>query len=186
VVENDLHDPTFGTVTQRERSHMKGSRPVVVEIALFAMILGLSQPVMAHSPFHARMVGAEEVPPISTGAAGFLRGEMNDDQTEFTYSMIYFNLQGGTPLFAHLHLGQPGVVGGIVFFLCGGAGKPACPPSGTPLTGSITPADVLGPAEQGISAGELRELLRDMNAGTTYVNVYTQDFPAGEIRGQLK
>ena len=164
----------------------KGNASVVVGIAIFGMILGISRPVMAHTPFHSRMVGAEEVPPVLTGAAGLLRGEMNDDQTEFTYSMIYFNLQGGTPLFAHLHLGQPEVAGGIVFFLCGGGGKPACPAPGTLLTGGITPADVVGPADQGISAGELRELLRDMRAGTTYIDVHTQDFQAGEIRGQLK
>jgi hypothetical protein len=103
---------------------MKGNAPVVAGMALFGVILGILQPVMAHSPFHSRMVGAEEVPPISTGAAGFLRGEMNDDQTEFTYSMIYFNLQGGTPLSAHLHLGQPGVAGGIVFCAAG----PGSPP----------------------------------------------------------
>jgi CHRD domain-containing protein len=166
---------------------LKGNAPLGVGIPLFAMILGISQPVMAHEPFHARMVGAEEVPPVSTGAAGFLRGEMNDDQTEFTYSMIYFNLQGnGTPFFASLHLGQPGVTGGIVFFLCGGGGKPDCPPAGTLLKGSIGPGDVIGPAGQGISAGELRELLRDMSAGTTYINLHTLDFPDGEIRGQLK
>ena len=49
----------------------------------------------------------------------------------------------------------------------------------------ITAASVIGPAGQGISAGEFAELIRAIRSGNAYVNVHTMTFPAGEIRGQL-
>ena len=44
---------------------------------------------------------------------------------------------------------------------------------------------MIGPAAQGIAAGELGELSRAMRAGVTYANVHTATYPAGEIRGQI-
>ena len=45
---------------------------------------------------------------------------------------------------------------------------------------------VLGPAAQGIQAGDLAAVLPMMRRGLTYTNVHTAAYPAGEIRGQLK
>ena len=53
------------------------------------------------------------------------------------------------------------------------------------VTGTVTSADVIGPASQGIAPGEFGELVRAMRAGITYVNVHSTMFPAGEIRGQI-
>jgi hypothetical protein len=36
----------------------------------------------------------------------------------------------GSVTAAHIHLGQEDGVGGVIAFLCGGGGKPACPQSG--------------------------------------------------------
>jgi hypothetical protein len=75
--------------------------------------------------------------------------------------------------------------GGVIAFLCGGAGKPLCPESGS-VSGTIIAADIIGPAEQGIAIGEFSEALRAFRTGSVYVNVHTQLFPNGEIRGQVR
>ena len=87
-------------------------------------------------------------------------------------------------MFAHIHFGQRSVNGGVAASLCGGGGKPACPQSGT-VTGTVVPADVVGPAGQGIAAGEFDELVAAIRAGRTYANVHSTKFPPGEIRGQI-
>jgi hypothetical protein len=53
------------------------------------------------------------------------------------------------------------------------------------LSGTILPTNVIGPATQGIAAGEFEELVAAIRAGVVYANVHTSAFPAGEIRGQL-
>lgn len=82
--------------------------------------------------------------------------------------------------------------GGISVFLCsnlgnGPAGTQACPnPSGS-VRGTITAANVIGPAgQEGIGAGEFDKLAQALRAGVAYVNVHTQQFPGGEIRAQLR
>jgi hypothetical protein len=32
-------------------------------------------------------------------------------------------------MFAHIHVGQPDVNGGVTVFFCGGGGRPACAPA---------------------------------------------------------
>ena len=53
------------------------------------------------------------------------------------------------------------------------------------MSGTIVPADVIGPAGQGIAGGEFEEVVRAIRAGATYVNVHNETYPSGEIRGQL-
>ncbi len=45
--------------------------------------------------------------------------------------------------------------------------------------------DVIGPALQGIAVGEFDELVEAIEDRLTYVNVHSDVFPGGEIRGQL-
>ena len=52
--------------------------------------------------------------------------------------------------------------------------------------GVITAANVIGPAGQGIAAGEFAELIRAIKGGRTYANVHSSSFPGGEIRGKIQ
>jgi hypothetical protein len=54
------------------------------------------------------------------------------------------------------------------------------------VMGTITAAQVVGPAGQGIAAGEFEELVRAIKTGVTYANVHSTKFPGGEIRGQIR
>ena len=132
----------------------------------------------------AELQGYEEVPAISTTGSGELKLKVSKDETSIDYELSYAGLEG-VPLASHIHLGQRDVNGGIIVFLCGGGGKPVCPASGT-VTGTIIPADIIGPAGQGIAAGEFAEALQAMRSGVTYANVHTALHPGGEIRGQIK
>ena len=53
------------------------------------------------------------------------------------------------------------------------------------MSGTITPAQVIGPADQGIAPGEFAELVRALRAGAAYANVHTTTNAGGEIRGQI-
>ena len=139
----------------------------------------------AAETFTADLAGSEEPPPISTPGRGLFVATLNDAETSLGFFLTYFGLEGQA-MMAHIHFAPRGVNGGIVAFLCGGGGKPDCPAPGVPATGTVTAADVTGPANQGIAAGEFAELLRALRAGDTYVNVHTSLFPSGEVRGQVK
>jgi hypothetical protein len=146
-------------------------------------------PLAAQRPvfFNATLDSFQEVPAIVTGGNGTLQMTLvNPTTLEFT--LTYGGLEGGNVLFAHIHVGQLSVNGGVSAFFCGGGSKPACPasaPANAPVTGMIVPADVIGPAGQGVNAGNFDKLVRAMRGGVTYGNVHTMTFPGGEIRGQL-
>ena len=171
---------------------MKKSGLAVV-VAVFAVVLALAQPVMAADQFGARLRGLEEVPSISTLAQGFFLGTLNAAGTALDYTVVYFDLQGAV-LQSHIHIGQSGVNGGVVLFFCtnlappaGVPAPPACPstPGINTVSGTLTAANVITVAAQGIAAGEFSEIIRAMRAGNSYANVHTDLFPGGEIRGQV-
>jgi CHRD domain-containing protein len=156
------------------------------------------------SKIRANLTGYEEVPAQSSAADARLKAFISRHADEITYTLSYsgpFNT-GGTPpapgavTQAHIHFGQFGVNGGISAFLCGTASNPG--PAGTPVcpqppadgsrvsvTGTIDPADVIGPANQGIAPGEFDELVAAIRAGIAYANIHTNVNPGGEIRGQI-
>jgi hypothetical protein len=137
-----------------------------------------------------RLNGYNENPTLSTAGSGSFRAVVNERTQEITYTLSYANLEG-TVTQAHIHFGNPWVNGGISVFLCtnlgnGPAGTQACPPAPATITGTLRPADVIGPAGQGIAAGEFAELVAAVRAGTTYANVHSTLYQAGEIRAQLE
>jgi hypothetical protein len=134
--------------------------------------------------FSARLSGAEEVPPINTAGTGNF--EMTIQQGTITFELTFSGLSSPLAV-AHLHFGQANVAGGVMIFLCGGGGQPDCPATteGT-ITGTITAANVTGPADQGIAPGDLDSALEAVRDGLAYANMHTANFGGGEIRGQVR
>jgi hypothetical protein len=136
-----------------------------------------------------RLSGFQEVPAVSTDASGKFSAKLRTSSQEIRYELSYANLTGAVQQ-AHIHVGQRSVNGGISVFLCsnlgnGPAGTQACPAAPATITGTIRPADVIGPAVQGVDPMQFDELVRAIRAGVTYANVHSETFPGGEIRGQL-
>jgi hypothetical protein len=167
-------------------------------LGVFGMAVGVTALLLAPVPglanddrdrdrddsFHAKLKGFSEAPAVFSTGSGRFKATVNDDDSMITFELRYSDLEGNVTV-AHIHFGQPDVSGGVSAFLCGGGGKPACPPSPATVTGTIVAADVVGPAGQGIAASELNELLRAMRRGMTYVNVHSDKHASGEIRGNI-
>lgn len=153
------------------------------------VLLGLLLPpsiALANSNFQATLAGSSEVPALSTPASGAFHARINKEETAIAFELAYSGLEGSVTA-SHIHLGQDDVNGGVVAFLCSVAsGTPqTCPASPAQISGVITAADVIGPAGQGIDAGEFAELVRAIRNGTAYVNVHSSKYPGGEIRAQI-
>jgi CHRD domain-containing protein len=160
-------------------------------------VAGVGTAAIAHdrSRFAASLSGYEEIATLSTSGGGFFSAQVNRGKDEIRYTLSYrgpFDADpaGGTVTQAHIHLGARAFNGGIAAFLCsnlgnGPAGTPACPATEGTVTGTIRPAQVVGPAGQGIAPGEFAELVRALRAGAAYANVHTTTFGGGEIRGQI-
>lgn len=161
------------------------SRTKLLFLAALAGAVAAPGPAGAHEGrLRAALRGYSEVPAVSSTGMGRFTARVSEDGSAIDYELSYAGLEG-TAAAAHIHIGQKGVSGGVMAFLCGGGGKPDCPPEGT-VSGTITAADVVGPAAQGIAPGEFAEMLRAIDAGVTYVNVHSSKHAGGEIRGQVK
>jgi CHRD domain len=135
----------------------------------------------------AKLDGYQEAPlTLSTAGTGTFRIKLRSDGLHYT--LRYRGVTTDVTQ-AHIHLGARGLAGGVIAFLCGGAppasDKPACPLREGTVEGVIDMSDVIGPANQGIAAGEFREVVLALRKGVVYANVHTTQYPGGEIRGQI-
>jgi len=137
----------------------------------------------------ATLKGLNETPANSTPATGAFMARISDDDSSITFELTYSGLAADS-LFAHIHLGQTNVPGGVMMFFCDNSATPHsprnCPARAGTVTGTVTAVDVIGPNAQGIAPGEFAKVLQAIRSGVTYVNVHSAKFPAGEIRGQVK
>ena len=161
-------------------------------IALWVVLPLISTAALAQGVTMIReaLSGYEEVPAVSTPGNGEFAARISRDESEIDWELSYGSLQGNV-LQSHIHVGQAGVNGAISVFLCtnlgnGPAGTQPCPAPPAVISGTIRAADVTNTAAaQGVSAGELGELIEAMRAGVTYVNVHSSTQPGGEIRTQI-
>ena len=137
-----------------------------------------------------QLTGYEETPlALSTGGHGTFRAMITD--AGITYTLTYDALEAPIRQ-AHIHFGAIGQSGGISAFLCtnlgnGPIGTPLCPAAPGSVSGLIEPGQVFGgAAAQGLAAGEYDELVAAIRSGAAYVNVHSDKYPAGEIRGQIE
>ena len=146
----------------------------------------------ANDDFETQLKSYAEVPSVSSTASGRFKASVERKSASIRYELSYRNLQGEVRQ-AHIHLGQKGVNGAIMVFLCQTATNPdptglapQCVQSGS-VQGVLQAANVgAAAAAQGIAAMEFEEMVDAIRAGVTYVNVHSSTFPGGELRGQLR
>lgn len=140
-----------------------------------ALIWGFSAPIID---------GSQEVGPTNSPAFGSASFTVDDQTWTLTGSMTTTGLPYRLPTGAsnvtgaHIHAAAPpGVNAGVVFNLI------------TNAIGS-TPVDLPGGvtlyAWSGTLGGNQAQILQDMINGLAYINVHSNAFPGGEIRGQIE
>lgn len=151
----------------------------IAGLALIAMVLPIRaanlstnqqpQPNLhdALPAFEARLSGAEEVPAVTTEANGRAVMVLNADTSTLHYRVVISDITNVTG--AHIHVGQPGEEGDVVFPLYDPNTTPFDPQH--PISGTLV-----------LEHSQISDLL----LGRYYVNVHTQAHPEGEIRGQLR
>ena len=146
----------------------------------------------ADDKVRARLMGFQEVPAVSTEGNGTFEAVISPNGNAIDYELTYSGMQG-TVTQSHMHVGQRGVNGGIVLWICGTtpgtpgpAGTPACTFPNGHFAGSWRPENVQLVAAQQFAPGELDEVIAAIRAGVAYVNVHTNLSPGGEIRGQVR
>lgn len=170
------------------------SMKAVLRVAALVAVLGLTIAATnadeGTATFKAKLTGFQEVPPKVSPSTGRFEATVTDGKLSYTLS--YSKLS--TPAFmAHIHFGQPAVIGGVFLWLCGSAaapgpaGTPACPAEGGTVSRSgVTAADIQGLSDQNLSKGDFAAALSILANGAAYVNVHTTKFPGGEIRGFVR
>src|SRR5262245_17763028 len=132
-------------------SVMRIKLTLLLAVALGALSLSVSALGAVGNKQHVKsdtLTGYQEAPlVISSPATGTFEADIDLDTGAITYELTYSGLT--TPAAAaHIHFGGRAQTGGVAAFLCGGGGKPACPAGTTTeavVTGTIMPADVIGP-----------------------------------------
>jgi hypothetical protein len=110
--------------------------------------------------FMATLNGASETPPNASEASGTATLTYNKDTKIFTIVVTY---SGVTASAAHIHKAAVGVPGGVVF------------PFSAPLTSPINYTSPVLTTSQDSA----------LNANLYYVNIHSEMYGGGEIRGQL-
>ncbi len=127
----------------------------------------------------APLSGSQDVPAVDTRARGNAVFHVSRDGSELSYKLIVANISNVVQ--AHIHLAPAGTNGSVVAFLFGFE-PPGGRVNGVLAEGTITEADLIGP----LAGQSIADLVAEMSAGDTYVNVHTIDFPPGEVRGQIR
>lgn len=165
--------------------HTALTSAMALTLVIFAALGSRASADHREVSLRATLSGLNEVPPTASRATATLRASLDESRQQMSFTLEYRNMTA-PPTAAHIHFGQTKVNGGVIAFLCGGSTKPACPTTTSGrITGTIGPVDVVGPTDQGITAGDYAGLIYALRTGTAYANIHSSTFPNGELRGQI-
>ncbi len=122
-----------------------------------ALLCALSHAQLVY--FTATLDGAQETPPTPSTATGTGCLTFDTSTNIVSWNVSFAGLLGPQTA-AHIHVGAPGVAGGVIVPLA----------NGSPTTGTAA-----------LTAAQSAQL----QAGNYYLNIHSTVFPNGEIRGQI-
>jgi hypothetical protein len=123
--------------------------------------------------------GKEEVPPNDSNANAWAKFQSVNNGSEIAFWINIFGLNKITG--AHLHDGIKGQNGDIVAVLSKDKSPDTEGNATISLQGNITKNDLQGP----LKGKEISDLVRQMTNASIYVNIHTDEFKDGAIRGQI-
>ena len=131
--------------------------------------------------FIAQLKSEMVVPPVISNATGVAYFQLDmEDNDKIKYSLIATDLHGVKA--AHIHSGKEGEKNGPIIVALYTPFRPPVLFGRILSVHDIITSDIL----QGRLAGkQLSDLVNVMNNGTTYVDIHSQEYPNGEIRGQI-
>jgi hypothetical protein len=132
-------------------------------------LLAMAAPALGEGrPFATTLTGAAEVPgPGDPDASGTAFIALNQGQGEVCFDLSWAGIDG-TVAAAHIHVGAAGVAGDVVVPL---------------FAGSFAGTDSASACVAGVSEGLIKAIRQD--PANYYVNIHSDVFPAGAVRGQL-
>jgi len=140
-------------------------------------------PVEGPLLFRASLDGASTVPQVETRAIGRSAFGLSKDGDSIRFISAFSRLNNIT--MAHLHLGPAGDTGPVVVNLLPGDfdadDRRQQRRARRVIKGDITSDDLVGP----LAGFSISALARQIQEGNVYINIHTEQNPAGEIRGQL-
>lgn len=144
----------------------------VALVASLAVVSGVflgSSASAGGRPFSTTLTGGAEAPgPGDPDASGFAFLTLNEGQAEVCFDLSWEDIDG-TVFAAHIHVAPPGVAGPVVV--------PLFVSQSFPGTGSDS--GCVSDVDQAL----IKAIRHD--PGAYYVNIHSDVFPAGAIRGQL-
>ncbi len=138
----------------------------------------------AQKKFSATLVGTNEVPSVTTTAAGKM------DLTQEDSVSILYTISTTAPTdsitMAHIHAGAAGANGPImVWFFPTELSRAPGAGTATGINGVVRVGRFTRAGTFFVAPYTWDSLLVRMNAGTAYANMHTRKFGGGEIRGQV-
>jgi len=141
--------------------------------------------------FVGNLTGANEVPPVPSSATGLATVVLDAAAQTLQINATFSGLTSNTNA-AHIHCCAPlGTNAGVATAVPAFPGFPLGVTSGTysSVVFDLTQPTIYNPAfvmlQGGLTQAEAA-LIAGIQNGTTYLNIHTANFPAGEIRGQLE
>ncbi len=156
-------------------------RKVLLALAFAVALVPLPSTARADLIFVTQLSGAGENPPTTSPALGVATFTLKSTLTEIDFNISFGVDAGSSPLTSaltagHIHFGVPGMNGPVILPF---PNLPTGMTSGT-FSGALTAAN-LTPAG---SIMTFADAVAALEAGNTYTNLHTMNFPGGEIRGQ--
>lgn len=134
-------------------------------------------PASADTGWSTVLSGTNEVPVNASAGTGSGTFVLNDAQTSFHFHITYSGLSANRTA-AHIHNAAAGVNGSVKRTIAGPGGEyPGAGGTSDTFDGDWTTTQ----SSEALTATQVAQLL----AGKWYVNIHTDNFPAGEIRGQI-
>jgi hypothetical protein len=157
-------------------------RLLPLTLSAFMIFSLVSFALGAEHIFIADLSGDQEVPPAETQGQGQAVFNLSEDGATLTYKITISNVENIT--MSHIHIAPAGQNGAPVVWLYPDEPQSVLIPgmfSGILAEGTIAESDLIGD----LAGQQLSSLLQTIEAGNAYVNVHTEQYPEGEVRGQI-